>query len=34
LHLSAIDFALGAERRDSAELIGAFVRARQPKGKW
>ena len=34
LQLSAIDFALGAERRESAELIAAFVRARQPRGKW
>lgn len=32
--LSAIDFAQGANRHDSAELIAAFVRGRQPKGTW
>lgn len=32
--LSAIDFAQRANRADSAEIIAAFVRARQPKGKW
>lgn len=32
--LSAIDFANRAGRKDSAELIAAFVRSRQPKGKW
>ncbi len=34
LGLSAIDFAQRAQRQDSAEIIGAFVRAKQPKGKW
>ena len=32
--LTAIDFAQRANRADSAEIIAAFVRARQPKGKW
>lgn len=32
--LSAIDFAQSAHRSDSAEIIAAFVRARQPKGTW
>ena len=32
--LSAIDFAQRNSRADSAEIIAAFVRARQPKGKW
>ncbi|MEO8542288.1 MAG: ankyrin repeat domain-containing protein [Burkholderiaceae bacterium] len=32
--LTAIDFAQKANRADSAEIIAAFVRARQPKGKW
>lgn len=32
--LSAIDFAQGANRLESAELIAAFVRGRQPKGAW
>jgi len=32
--LSAIDFAHRANRADSAEIIAAFVRARQPRGKW
>jgi len=32
--LTAIDFAEGAQRRESSELIAAFVRAAQPKGKW
>jgi len=32
--LSAIDFAQRANRADSAEIIAAFVRARQPRGKW
>jgi len=31
---SAIDFAYRADRKESAELIAAFVRSRQPKGKW
>jgi len=34
LGLSAIDFAQRANRAESAEIIAAFVRARQPKGKW
>lgn len=32
--LSAIDFANRANRGESAELIAAHVRNRQPKGKW
>ena len=32
--LSAIDFANRAGRKESAELIAAFIRSRQPKGKW
>ena len=32
--LSAIDFAHKNSRFESAELIAAFVRAKQPKGKW
>jgi len=32
--LSAIDFAQRANRPDSAEIIAAFIRARQPKGTW
>lgn len=32
--LTAIDFAQRGERKDSAEIIAAFVRARQPKGTW
>lgn len=32
--LSAIDFANRAQRADSAEIIAASVRARQPKGRW
>jgi len=32
--LSAIDFAQKASRSDSAELIAAVIRARQPKGSW
>jgi uncharacterized protein len=34
LGLTAIDFARRADRTDSAEIIGAFVRAKQPKGAW
>ena len=34
LGLSAIDFAQRANRQSSAEIISAFVRAKQPKGKW
>lgn len=32
--LTAIDFAHRANRTESAEMIAAFVRARQPKGTW
>ncbi len=32
--LTAIDFAQRANRADAAEVIAAFVRAKQPKGKW
>jgi uncharacterized protein len=32
--LSAIDFAQKALRQESADIIGAFVRAKQPKGTW
>jgi uncharacterized protein len=32
--LSAIDFAQRGERPEAAEMIAAFVRAKQPKGKW
>ena len=32
--LSAIDFAQGANRSDSAELIAVFIRGLQPKGSW
>lgn len=32
--LSAIDFAQGANRAEAAEIIAAFVRAKQPRGKW
>jgi uncharacterized protein len=32
--LRAIDFARQGGRTDSAQLISAFVRAAQPKGKW
>jgi len=34
LGLTAIDFAQRGERKDSAEIVAAFVRARQPKGTW
>lgn len=34
LGLSAIDFANRAQRAESAEIIAAFVRARQPRGRW
>jgi len=34
LGLSAIDFAQRANRTESAEIISAFVRGRQPKEKW
>jgi ankyrin repeat protein len=32
--LSALDFANSASRPDSAAIISAFVRGRQPKGSW
>lgn len=32
--LTAIDFAQRANRPEAADLIAAFVRAKQPKGKW
>lgn len=32
--LTAIDFARQASRQASADIIAAFVRAQQPKGKW
>ena len=32
--LTAIDFANRDKRTESAEIIAAFVRAKQPKGKW
>lgn len=32
--LTAIDFANRANRAESAEIIAAFVRAKQPRGKW
>mgnify|MGYP003542155960 FL=1 len=32
--LTAIDFAQRAKQTESAEIIAAFVRAKQPKGKW
>lgn len=32
--LSALDFAHRANRQDSADVIAAFVRGRQPKGSW
>lgn len=34
LGLSAIDFAVRAERMESADIISAFVRGKQPKGSW
>lgn len=34
LGLTAIDFAQRANRTDSAALIAAFVRGKQPKGQW
>lgn len=34
LGLTAIDFARQANRQASADIIAAFVRAQQPKGKW
>jgi ankyrin repeat protein len=32
--LTALDFANKANRSESADIISAFVRARQPKGTW
>ena len=32
--LTAIDFANRANRKESSELIAAFIRSRQPRGKW
>jgi uncharacterized protein len=32
--MTAIDFAQRDKRLDSAEIIAAFVRSQQPKGKW
>lgn len=32
--LTAIDFANRANRKESADLIAAFIRSRQPRGKW
>ena len=32
--LTAIDFAQRGNRKESAEIVAAFVRARQPKGTW
>lgn len=34
LGLNAIDFATQGQRPDSAEMIGTFMRGKQPKGKW
>ncbi len=34
LGLTALDFALKADRADSADLIAANIRARQPRGRW
>lgn len=34
LGMGAIDFAQKAVRQDIADLIGTFVRAKQPKGAW
>ncbi|GAB3663239.1 ankyrin repeat domain-containing protein [Ramlibacter alkalitolerans] len=34
LGLSAIEFAQQGNRRDSAEMIAAAIRAKYPKGKW
>jgi len=34
LGLTAIDFAQRANKTDSVEIIAAFIRAQQPKGKW
>lgn len=32
--LTAIDFAQRAKKQDSVDIISAFIRAKQPKGKW
>jgi len=32
--LRALDFAQSANRRDSAEIIAAFIRGQHPKGTW
>ena len=32
--LGAIDFAHKVNRKDAADIIAAFVRAQQPRGKW
>lgn len=34
LGLTAVDFALKAERKDAAELIAAAIRATKPQGSW
>ncbi len=34
LGLTAIDFAQRANRKESVDIIAAFVRARQPAGQW
>lgn len=34
LGLTAIDFAQRAQRQENADVIGAAIRAKQPKGKW
>lgn len=34
LGLTAIDFANRDNRKDASELIAAYIRSRQPKGKW
>ena len=34
LGLSAVDFALRANRKDAADLIAAAIRSANPKGKW
>jgi uncharacterized protein len=34
LGLTAIDFAQQALKQDSVDVISAFIRAQQPKGKW
>lgn len=34
LGLSAVDFAMRANRKDAADLISGAIRSAQPKGKW